>query len=173
MKPLTKASAIFDRGIIVLAVIAVLLLAFIMLSVSAEVVTRYFVGRQMLWVIEVTEYCLVWIAFLGAACVLKREAHVVMDIVLIRLEPRTQALVNAITSIIGVVICLVVTWYGVEVTLDFYRRGHFLPSVLEPPSFVLYAIIPVGSLLLAIQFVRRTYGYIQGWRVVPDKKSGE
>ena len=177
MKLLGKTSAIFDSTIGIFAIFAAVLLAFIMLSVCTEVVTRYFLGRPLIWVIEVTEFVLVWITFLGAAWVLKREAHVVMDIVLVRLEPRTQALVNIITSVIGVAICLVLTGYGAFVTWDLYQREQFLPTILRPPSHILFAIIPIGSFLLFIQFLRRTYGYILGRRVVPvvpdEEYSGE
>ena len=170
MKSLRKANAIFDGTIDILALFAVLLLAFTALSVSAEIVMRYFVGRPLLWVIEVAEYCLVWATFLGTTWVLKREGHVIMDIVLTRLNPRTQTLVNLITSVIGIAICLILTWYGVKVTLDLYQRGHYLSSVLMPPSFILFAIIPIGLFLLFIQFLRRAYGYLQSWQALRDKE---
>ncbi len=177
MRLLRKASALFDSTLGVFAFFAAILLAFIMLSVSAEVVARYFLGHPLIWVIEVTEFALVWITFLGAAWVLKREAHVVMDIVLTRLEPGTQALVNIITSVIGVAICLVLTGYGAFVTWDLYQREQFIPTILRPPSHILFAIIPIGSFMLFIQFLRRTYGYILGRRVVPvvpdEEYSGE
>jgi len=31
-------------------------------------------------------------------------------------------------------------------------------------------IIPIGSFLLFIQFLRRAYGYFTGWRAIPDKE---
>ena len=121
MRLITKAGSIFDRTINILTVAAIVILVFVMLSVCAEVILRYFLNRPLIWVVQVTENSLLYIAFLGAAWVLKREGHVKMDLVLNRLNPATQYLMNSITSIIGAIICLVITWYGVKVCWDLYQ----------------------------------------------------
>ena len=108
MNLLTKVANIFDRTIQVATLLAGILLIFLMLSVSADVVLRYFLGRPIGWVKEVAEYILLYIPFLVAAWVLRREGHVKMDMVLTRLNPRTQALVNIVTSSLGAVTFLVI-----------------------------------------------------------------
>ena len=164
MKLVRGVTAIFDYIVSLCGTLVVVLLIFMMLAVSTEVVMRYFLNRPPIWVIEVTEYALLYITFLGAAWLLKREGHVKMDLVLNRLNPRTQTLVNIVTSVFGAIICLVLTWYGVKVTWDHFQLGSFLSTILRPPSFLIVAIIPVGSFLLFIQFLRRTYQYLGMWR---------
>jgi len=163
MKLLRKACTIFDRGIDIFAFSAAILMAFIMLSVTAEVVLRYFFQSPMLWVIEVTEYCLLWLTFLAATWVLRREGHVVMDLLVNRLNSKKLAMVNMFTSIAGAAICLVIAWYGVKVTVDLLQRDHVFMSILRPPSYILFLIIPIGSLMLVAQFLRRAYGYLRDW----------
>jgi len=172
MKLITKATAIFDRTIGLLSLFAGILIIYIMLSVTAEVATRYFLGGMMGWVIEVSEYSLLFITFLATAWVLKREGHVKMDLVLRRLNPRTQSLLNIITSIIGALICLIVAWYGVKVTWNSYQIGYVMAKPLRPPQFLILFIIPVGSFLLFIQFLRRTYGYLGHRKELPNKEPG-
>ena len=170
MKQLTKVTAIFDRSVTLLAVIAAVLIIFILLATLAEVGSRYFLGYSIVGMVEITEFTLLFITFLGTTWLLKEEGHVKMDLVLARLKPRTQAVVNIITSIIGVIICLVVFWYGARLSWDYFQRGFFRAGLLELPEVFIVAIIPIGSFLLSIQFLRRTYGFLGKWRASPDKE---
>jgi len=160
MNLLTKVTNIFDRTIQVATLLAGILLIFLMLSVSADVVLRYFLGRPIGWVKEVAEYILLYIPFLVAAWVLRREGHVKMDLVLSRFSPKTQSMVNAITSLISAIICFLLTWFGVKATWYFFQVGYVTPTVLRVPKFIIIAIIFVGSFLLFIQFLRRAYSYL-------------
>jgi TRAP-type C4-dicarboxylate transport system permease small subunit len=162
MKLSTKVNSIFDRTIDLLAFLAAIMIIFTMLLVSAEVVMRYFLRRPIAWDVEITEYLLLYITFLAAAWVLKREGHVRIDILLNRLTPRSQAMLGIITSILGILICGALVWYGTLVTWDhFLRQVTYARSLLEVPYYPILAIIPVGSLLLMLQFVRRT---LDTWR---------
>ena len=162
MKLIRKVIAIFDSTSNFLAFLAAVLMALMMLAVSTQVVMRYFLGRAIPGVIEYTTVGLIYMTFLGAAWVLKREGHVKMDLLLNRLNPRTQALTNTITSIIGAIMFLGITVYSIRVTLDHYVRGTYEPSVVDIPSALVLAIIPIGSFFLFIEFLRRTDGY---WRI--------
>ena len=164
MRLLAKVSAIFDRTLDLLVFLACILFVFMMLSVDAEVIMRYFLHRPLIWVLEITEICLLYITLLGATWVLKREGHVKMDIVINRLRPRTQSLLGIISSIIVVVVFAVVAWYGAEVTWDHFLRGTYRGTIMEIPNAYVLVIIPVGSFLLFVQFLRRTYGYLRSWR---------
>jgi len=163
-KLLTKVSASFDRINDFFAIAAAGLLVFMTLSTSAEVVMRYFLGRPTLWTAETSEYSIVFITFLGAAWVLRREGHVGLDIMLDRLKSESRALLNAITSIFGAILCLVATWSGAEVTWDFFQRHVVLLTALEPPKFIIFAVIPVGFFLLFAQFLRRACGFLGNFR---------
>ena len=171
MKFVSKLNIIFDRTINVTAFLAGILLIFMMLSVSVAVASRYLLGRPIGWVIETSEYILVYITFLVAAWVLRGEGHVKMDIVLNRLNPRTQSLINTITSAISIIVCFIFTWFGAKVSWHFYQVGYFTTTLLELPKFIFIAIIAVGFFLLFIQFVRRTYGYLRNWRASLDKET--
>jgi len=172
MKLVKKLTNFFDRTIGAMAILAGILLIFTMLSVSVAIASRYFLNRPMGWVIEISEYCLLYITFLVAAWVLKGEGHVKMDIILNRFNPRTQSLINVITSAISAIVCIILTWYGVKVTLELFQTGYFTPTILELPKFIIIAIIFVGSFLLLIQFLRRTHGYLASWGAWRDKEQG-
>ena len=110
MRLLTKLTVIFDRTLDAMAILAGILLAFAVLSVSVAVATRYFLGYPIGWVIEISAYILLYITFLVAAWVLREEGHVTIDIVIEWLMPRTQSLINIITSTISAMVCFILTW---------------------------------------------------------------
>lgn len=170
MKFTRKANTIFDRTIGVLALFAGILIILIMIVISTEVITRFTLGSSIVWIIEITEYSLLWITFLGTTWVLKGEGHVKMDMVLNRLNIRNKALLNIITSVVGAIACLVVTWFAVKITWYHFLIGYKFTRVLEPPSYPILAIIPVGSFLLFIQFLRRVYGYLGSRRASKNKE---
>ena len=102
------------------------------------------------------EYSLLYITFAGTAWVLKRDSHVKIDILNTLLSPRHVCILNFISNIIGVFVCSVLTYYGTKVTWDHFERGMYNPTLMEFPKGPLLLIIPVGTFLLLIEFIRRT-----------------
>ena len=170
MKLLTRARSIFDRFLDSTAYLAAFLCGFIIVGIITEVVMRKVWLRPIDWMHEATEYSLLWIGFLVAAWVLRSEGHVNIDILLDRLKPETQALVNTIISVIGVIVFLIITWFSLQVALGYLQTDFRLPTITRPPKFPIFIIIPVGSFLLIIQFMRRTRRYFRSWRGLPDQR---
>lgn len=162
----SKLAAILDRTIGAFAALAGIVILLMMLSVTAEVVMRYFLNRPIVWVLEVNEYAILYTAFLGSAWVLSKEGHVIVEVVVDQLKPRAQAMTGIITSILGAIACAVLVWYSTQATWDHWVRGVWNPaSILEIPTAFVLVIVPIGGLLLFIQFLRRTSGYMGRWRV--------
>ena len=169
MKTLGKLMAIFDSFNWVLSILGSIVLVFLMIAVALEVSLRFSVNVAMSWVPEISEYCLLFITFLGGAWVLKKERHVIIDMVPNQLSPKAQSILNFFTSLLCTLICPILTWYGGRVTLEAYELGYYYSTPLETPKFIVLGIIPVGCFLLFIQFIRRTYGFYTSWRSFADK----
>ena len=170
MKLLAKIAKIYDRTIDIAAVFAGILVIFLMLIVGTEVSLRYFFGRPTTWTVEVAGYMMLYIAFLVVAWVLKRDEHVRMDLVITHLSPRIQSLVNTFTSIIGAIVFLLLTWFGVKATLYLWQVNYLTSTPLRAPKFIIVAVIFFGSFLLSMQFLRKTRSYLGGWRAPPEKE---
>ena len=108
------------------------------------------------------------VAPLGGALIL-HEGHVRIDILISHLGLRNQILLNIISSIFGAIIFLVLTWYGTKVTWEFFQMGTYTTTLLELPKGPLFAVIPIGSLLLFIQFIRRAFKYLANWQRVGNE----
>jgi TRAP-type C4-dicarboxylate transport system permease small subunit len=165
-----KVSTVFDRTIDVLVVFSGVMLAFASLSVGAMIFSRYFLNRPLGWIIEINEYILLHIAFLTPAWVLRKEAHVKMDIVFDQLGPKFQMILNMISSLLGAAVCFVLTWFGVKVTLHLYHAKTITPTYLEIPKYPLTVVIFFGSFLFMVQFLRRANGFLKGFRKLRDQE---
>jgi len=161
---LNKLSSFFDKSLLFFTSIAGVLVISLMLLVSMEVVLRYFFGKPTSWVVEVSEYILLFIPFLVGAWVLREEGHVKMDMLLIQLSKKNRALVIAITSFFSALICGILTVFGVKTALYFYSVGYKTPTVLKLPKSALISIIFFGMFLLFIQLTRRGYSHLKEWK---------
>ena len=142
---------------------AAFLIAYLAVSVSVAVILREF-KIEAIWMFEVTEYSLLWLTFLAAPWVLRDDSHIKMDLILSAFSPKVQASLNCFSSVVGAVICITLTWFGFKVTWDYFQTGYFLHTVMAPPIYPIIVIVPVGCLLLSIQFIRRTLTYYRDWR---------
>jgi len=165
---ITRSIRIFDSIINSFAMLAAILVLLLVAVTLYEIIMRYFIGRSELWTLETTEFSLLYITFLATAWLLKEERHVTMDLVLSRFKLRNQAKISAVTSVIGAVMFLMLTWYGAKVTWQSFQTGYLLPTMMEAPAFAILLIIPVGSFLLFIQFLRRAYGYLSKWKATNE-----
>lgn len=157
MKIIKKFWYGFDFGLKLLANAGMFILFLMMISVCWEVFSRYFLGRGTIWVIEFSEYAILFITFLGTAWLLREDGHVEMDIILTALPPRKQQILKSITSVLSSLTCLLLAWSGAAVAFDHLQRGLHRPTLIAPPDFPLFAVIPIGFFLLSVQFLRRAY----------------
>ena len=151
---------LFDRLVRALAVAAGLVLVAATIVVLTEIVSRYFFHRPILGAIEFTEYCLLWATFLAVPWLQARNGNVRVDFILQMLARDTRLVVLAGASLLSSLVCAVIAYYGAAVVLSHLEMGYRLPTPLHPPSAPIMAVIPVGSALLAIQFLRQMFQHL-------------
>lgn len=153
-------SGFFDRVLSLTAIIAALLILFMMLSITYEVVMRYFFDNPPIWVFDISGFSLFAFTFLGAAWVLKREGHTKVEIILNILSPKMQLIFHCMTSFLALVACTVVFVQSLIDAYEAYRMGDLLWLAITVPKHVLLWFIPFGFLILCLQFVRRGWRYL-------------
>ena len=156
MKKAVRLSAlVFDRIIDVFVVITGITIIGLVIVVTVETLRRYFFDLTMLGIVEITEYSLVWMVFLTTAWVLRRDGHIRMDLILDRLSAKNVNRLDFVTSILGAIICLIMTYYGAKVSWNYFRDGILEMHVLHIPRSFLFSVIPLGFGMLFIQFLRK------------------
>jgi len=162
-KGLGTLSKIFDNVLTVMAYLSGFIIVFMMLSISYEVVMRYFFTAPTIWVVDFSGYMQLALVFLGAAWVLKNGGHAKIDIVLNRFKGKQRTILYIVISFIGLVACAIFFWKGLEATWAAHQRGDFLYRDVEIPKALLLAFFPLGLFLLCIQFAREIYNH---WRAL-------
>lgn len=149
-----KIAKFFDRALDVTVFLAGVLLMLVTLFVSWSVTIRYLGYKPPVWVIQYTEYALLWITFLGAGWLLREKGHIRIDTLISRLNPKAIRWLEMFSDILGLAVSLVIFWVGTTNTIDLYARDIMDVKAVTLPMFALFAVIPFGGLLLLVQFVR-------------------
>ena len=99
------AGCVVDGLIMAFCIAAVIVVAGLAVCVGLEVGMRYFLGTPTRWVVEFSEYALLWIAFLSGAWILREEGHVRVEMLTELLSPRWQRWMHSATSLLGAAVC--------------------------------------------------------------------
>ena len=170
MKLTARLNKLVDRVINIMFYAASGLSLVIFFGTCIELFMRYFFNRPQIWAVEVTEYTMLYITFLGTAWLLREEGHVRIDLLLSFLAPNSQAFLNTITSILGAIVCSVIAFYGSWSTWLHYQKALTTFSAMELLKWPFLIVIPFGSLLLLIQFIRNAFAY---WKKFKSYKIAE
>jgi C4-dicarboxylate transporter DctQ subunit len=154
---------ILDAG----AALAAILLVAVMLTTTVKVVFRYGLHEGLVGVDQISGTLLLYITFLGAAWVLRREEHVTIDLLTSMLRPRVQRRMLVVSSIIGALICLALALFGTLEVVSSWQRGIRIPAEIEFPRAINLAVIPLGCLCLGLQFIRRAWQCLRGTEPAP------
>jgi len=156
-----KGKGIFDRLIDFMAFLAGLLLAGAVLIVSFEICMRYFLRRPQVWTVEVCEYILFILAFLGAPWLLKKGGHVSVDIVVERLNTKVRRYLNLLSCGVGILISTVITWFSLVTAWGCYESGVVVTKTLTIPKHYFLLFITLGYFLLILEFGRQFYNHLR------------
>lgn len=157
----SRAVRIFDRIVDGGAILAAVLMVGVMLTTTVKVVFRYGLREGLIGIDQISGTMLLYITFLGAAWVLRREEHVTLDLLIGRIAPEVRRQFLIWGSVAGAAVCLVVSGFGTFETVTSWQRGIRIPAELEIPRAVNLVAIPVGCLFLGLQFARRAWRH---WR---------
>lgn len=156
-----RGKGILDRVIDFMAFIAGFLLAGAVLIVSLEICMRYFFRRPQIWTVEVCEYILFILAFLGAPWLLKKGGHVSVDIVVERLNAKARRYLNLVSCGIGVCISALITWVSALAAWGSYQGGVVVTKTLTIPKHYFLLFITLGYFFLILEFARQFYNHLK------------
>lgn len=106
------------------------------------------------WTLDVAEYLLYGITFLGAPWVLREGGHISIDIVVDRLEPRARRRTAYLTHAIGAVVCAVLLYYASRVWWRSFWDGTLVHETFVFPEWYLLSMAPPIFLILLLVFLR-------------------
>ena len=141
----------FERGFVAANRAVIFLLMAVMATlVFVNVIARYLLNFSIIWAEEVSQYVMIWIAYLGAGLALREGRHVAIEMLQDRMPP---ALSRRMRMVIGGLILAflgAVTVLGFQFALFVWNQETPVLNIsLGIPSLA----IPIGALLFAVHLV--------------------
>jgi TRAP-type C4-dicarboxylate transport system permease small subunit len=144
----------FDKLVEVMAALAGVILVFITAAVCYTIGMRFLFRQTAIWIIPMTEYALLWIVFLGTTWLLREGGHITTDVIYVHLNEKTKHYLDFIMSGIGGLACAMLFYFGVIHMCDCIIHGVTDVRAVTVPKSAIFVIIPIGSILLTVQFFR-------------------
>ncbi len=136
------------------------LLAGMVLVVTAQLVFRW-LHASIRWSEELSQYAMVWCAFLSGALCVRKGAMVGLDLIQLALPARAGRVVKGLVLVIQVLLLAALTVVGAKLAVMYW--GNTTP-MLKWSMGLVYAAIPAGFGLMTLDSVFvLCEGCVKGW----------
>jgi len=167
-----RAASAFGKILEALALLGCAVIFLMTLMICADVLfrnVRLLPGvHGLAWANEVSEAMLYLITMLTAPWLLRQGQHIRVDIVLRAVPPRLGWVFEWTADLLGLVCCLLISWYGARATLASFKAGSMSVKTLITPEWWMLAPLPLAFLLLAIEMGFRMRRLLLGERAPRD-----
>lgn len=138
--------------------VVIFLMAFLVIDVTWQVITRYVFSSPSSFTEEVARYLLIWIGLLGAAIAYRRNMHLSFDLLLQKVKPTTvpkiQVIIHGVIFIFALLVLIIGGSNLVAITWELNQVSASLGIKLA----YVYMVIPTSGVLMclyAINFILR------------------
>ena len=96
-----------------MAALAGVILVFITAAVCYTIGMRFLFTKTTIWIMQTTEYALLWIVFLATTWLLREKGHITTDIIYTHLNEKTKRYLDCIMFVIGGLACAIMVYFGI------------------------------------------------------------
>ncbi len=155
MRPLLRVYTALLNG---MAVIAGLMLVWLMVAVVLTVMLRNLGLQPAAWLFVSTEYFMFYLTLLGAPWLVRQRGHVHIEMLTATLSPTALQVVSRGVALLCVAVCLVLTWKGFDLVMTNLERRDFDVRAYFFPKWILTLAYPISFGMMAIEFTRFVLG---------------
>jgi TRAP-type C4-dicarboxylate transport system permease small subunit len=130
-----------------------LALAFMVVSITYDVVLRYVFVAPTHWALEVNTFLLAFLCVIPAGDVLRLGSQIRITFLLDRLKPAVKARLNILRAAAGLFFCGILIWKGTDMAWKAWLHNDRMSTSLGTPMVIPYLFLPIGFLLLALQYL--------------------
>jgi TRAP-type C4-dicarboxylate transport system permease small subunit len=131
-------------------VITALMLILTVVLVFGEVILRYGLDRSLGWAEELLRYLLIWMTFLGSYLATKSNEHLSIGLFFRWFPQRWQQPLDTVANLLLLLFLAAFSVLSLQYTLKFFADES---TTLEVPMGLIYAILPIGGVLMLFQSV--------------------
>lgn len=151
----------------IMKVLMIVFLAYMVISLGAEVIARYIFKHSFFWANESARYIMIWMIFIGAGEIIFNDEHIKVTVIEDLLKGRVKGGLNLVQDIIGLVMAVIMVYYSFpQVKL----AAKAVSANMSINMAIVYGIFPVATILMALGYVFRIIIKIAS---AVQKKGGE
>ena len=151
-----KLLRILDR---ILDGIALMSLTVLVLVVGLQIFARYVLNHSLFWSEELARYLFVYLVFLGAAIMLRKNRHIQVSFFVERLAPSLQKGIAILVDVVLLIFMGIVLWQGI-------RLASMVWTVPTAALFIPWTFVYLGVLIsmaaMVIIMLGRLWDHIAG-----------
>ena len=153
---MSRLAKLYDR---LLNLVLFLLMAGMVVAISAQVWYRFILNDPLSWSEELGRYMFVWISFIGAAVGIRYRVHLGIDLLEKMVSAGAYRYLAVMVNLLIQIFLVVVVYQG----FDIIKVVQFQTSAsMGIPMTYPYAAVPVGALLMLINSLRLS------WEIVTE-----
>jgi C4-dicarboxylate transporter DctQ subunit len=141
-----------------LAILAGVYLVWIFLAIVFQVVARSVFLYGSSHIFTFIEYGLLYITMAGAPWLVREKGHVYIEIVTAAVSEQVRPILSRAVVGLVILICVIITYYGIEVTIRAFVRDEMDMRSLDMPRWMLMISMPICFGLMSLQFLRFVIG---------------
>lgn len=136
--------------------------------VTYDVLVRTVFRMTNSWITEVTMYLMGYITFMGAAYALKEEAHVSVDLLVLKVSPANRRILTLAVDMVLFIVAAVLTFLSFQFFLESWRSNEQSDTLLSVSLWIPYLSFFIGMIFLLVILVPKLGN---DWHRQIDKKS--
>ena len=137
-----------------MAYFAAFLMVAMMVVITLDVILRNLGYQSSAHFFTFTEYALLIVPCLGAPWLAREKGHIYVEILLLSLRPRLRSAMTVLIGLLCITVCLVIAWYGFDVTLRDYLQNEKDVRSMDFPRWMVVGFIPLSFFMMALEFAR-------------------
>jgi C4-dicarboxylate transporter, DctQ subunit len=149
---------LYDGVLTGLAILAGLLLVWLMVAIVWSVTLRNLGLQPHAWLFTSTEYAILYMTMLGAPWLVRKRGHVHIELLTAILPEVVRQIVSRLVALACVVVCAWLAYRGFLLVQTNIARNDFDVRAYYFPRWMLSIAFPVGFGLMAVEFTRFVFG---------------
>ena len=159
MQRAIQALATVQHTVISMAAAALLALPII---TAYDVTLRYIFHAPTVWATEISIYLLQFAVFMTPGALLASGHHLRVTFWIENRTGMTRRIAEIVTTLAVLPYAGILIWYGTAYAVRAFDRGMLAPTLLETPLWFIYAMVPIGGVLLILGVILRCYLLAKG-----------
>ncbi len=132
-----------------------------------QVFSRYVFNLSITWSEELSIFCLVWLAYFGAALAVQQRRHLRIEVFVSFLKPRKRKLVDIACNIVFFLFCIFLVYGTYNMTILAKATGQ-IAAATGLKRWIVFAGLPISFSLIAFRLLQDILRQFREYRLMNE-----